>query len=151
NEAAAFGTALNGNLGKVSLYPGTGGIQPILYPGGTALTTNGFGTASVTLNPSLSFAPTLGTQFTIINNTAMPVITNPIVGRFANLPQNGSITVNYLGTLYGFSGNYFGGSGSNLVLTYAPVTTTTLGSTSATSVYGQTVVFAATVASAVAA
>src|SRR5262249_38147665 len=64
-------------------------------------------------------------------------------------PQNGSVTISYLGIPYGFTANYYGGSGASLVLTYSPATTTTLGSTSATSVYGQTVVFTATVAAAV--
>ncbi len=53
-----------------------------------------------------------GTLFTVINNTSA----SPIVGRFANLADGLSFTVN--GNTY--RGNYQGGDGNDLTLTVVP-------------------------------
>ena len=109
----SVGTALNGNGGTVTLTPGTGGIVTPLSATGTPLATQGFNATGLTLAPTLSFAPTAGEQFTIINNTSA----NPIAGTFANLPQGGTISASYGGTTYNFQANYSGGDGNDLVLT----------------------------------
>ena len=115
-DDSSSGTALNGNGGAITLTPGTGGIQTTLYATGTPLTTSGFA-ASGSLNLSLGFAPTLGMQFTVVNNTATPAVSSPIDGTFTNLPQDGTVALNYQGTTYYFTANYQGGDGNDLVLT----------------------------------
>jgi hypothetical protein len=111
-------TGLDGNGGTVSLSPGTGGIAaPMSSASGVPLATNGFNATGLPLTPTLSFAPTVGTQLTLVNNTATPAAGNPIVGTFANLPPGGIVTLTYAGTPYKFRVNYAGGDGNDLVLT----------------------------------
>ena len=57
---------------------------------------------------------------TVINNTATPASSNPIIGTFTNLPQGGTISASYGGTTYFFQANYAGGDGNDLVLTAIP-------------------------------
>ena len=111
------GTALNGNGGKVTLTAGTGAIQTTLYSAETPLLTDGFTPGSASLDLSLGFAPTVGTQITIVGNTATPAGSNPINGTFSNLAQGATATLNYAGTPYYFQANYSGGDGNDLVLT----------------------------------
>ncbi len=141
------GTGLNGNTGAVSLAPGTGGVVATLYSSGVPLATAGFNAAGLTFSPTLTFAPTPGTQVTVVENTATPAASNPISGTFANLPQGGTCTIPYLGTLNAFQANYQGGDGNDLVLTYVPPapSTTALDAAPDPSVYGQAVAFTATV------
>ena len=111
------GTGLNGNGGTVTLTPGTGGIVAPLSAAGVPLATQGFNATGLTLTPTLNFAPTPGTQLTLINNTATPASSHPITGAFTNLPQGGTISASYGGTTYYFQVNYAGGDGNDLVLT----------------------------------
>jgi autotransporter-associated beta strand protein len=70
------------------------------------------GTVNVTgstLNFTLGFTPTIGTAFTIINNTGA----GAVVGTFKNLPQNGTFTVNGMT----FQISYTGGDGNDVVVT----------------------------------
>ena len=47
----------------------------------------------LTLEPDARISrPTLGTQLTLINNTATPAASHPITGTFTNLPQGGTIS-----------------------------------------------------------
>ena len=55
---------------------------------------------------------TLGTVFTVVNNTAA----TPIAGAFSNLPDGGTFTSN--GNTYQV--NYHGGDGNDLTLTVVP-------------------------------
>jgi sugar lactone lactonase YvrE len=141
-------TGLSGDGGAVSLSSGTGGIVAALYPVGTPLATLGFNATGLTLTPTLDFAPTFGTQLTLINNTASPPASNPIIGTFANLPQGGIISASYGGTTYRFQANYAGGDGNDLVLTVIPPTptTTVLGTSQTSATYGTPITFTATVA-----
>ena len=111
------GTALDGNGGTVTLMPGTGGVATPLTPSGVPLATQGFDADGLTLTPTLPFAPTPGTQYTVVDNTAAPAADNPITGTFANLPQGGPLSASYDGTTYYFAANYAGGDGNDLVLT----------------------------------
>ena len=83
DEASGSGTGLNGNASTVTLMPGTGGIQSALYSTGTPLSTNGFVASGATLNLAMGFAPKLGTQLTVVNNTATPAANNLIGGTFS--------------------------------------------------------------------
>jgi alpha-tubulin suppressor-like RCC1 family protein len=67
------------------------------------------------VNLTLNFAPVVGTNLTVVNNTGL----NPIVGIFTQLPQGGIVTVNFGGVSYQFAANYFGGTGNDLVLQWA--------------------------------
>ena len=87
DDASGSGTGLNGNGGEVTLTPGTGGIQTTLYATGTPLATSGFAAGGNTLNLTLGFAPTVGTQLTVVSNTATPAASHLISGTFSNLAQ----------------------------------------------------------------
>ncbi|HEY5311060.1 MAG TPA: hypothetical protein VIK18_01030, partial [Pirellulales bacterium] len=117
DDASGSGTGLNGNGGLVSLTPGTGGIQTTLFSTGTPLASQEFSTSGNPLNLSLGFAPTIGAQLTVVNNTATPVGSNLISGTFSNLAQSATVALSYLGTSYTFQADYQGGSGNDLVLT----------------------------------
>jgi hypothetical protein len=102
--------------------------------------------AGATLNLSLGYAPTLGDQFVVINSTATPAANHPIAGTFANLPQGGTISATYGGTIYWFRANYDGGDGNDLVLTTIAVpTTTTLSTSQPSATYGAPPTFTAVV------
>jgi hypothetical protein len=107
--------------GTVTMFARTSGVSiyldATLSAPGTLLASTGFAAGGMTLGLSLGFAPTLGTQLTIINNTATPAASNPINGEFDNLPQGGIYTASYAGTSYTFQANYQGGDGNDLVLT----------------------------------
>jgi alpha-tubulin suppressor-like RCC1 family protein len=64
---------------------------------------------------ALTFAPTPGTNLTVVNNTGR----NPIQGSFANLAQGQIVNLIFNGVTYPFVANYFGGTGNDLVLQWA--------------------------------
>jgi hypothetical protein len=86
---------------------------------GVALASNGFTATNLPFSLTLQFAPTLGTQLTIVNNTATPAAGNPIVGTLNGLPQGGTYTTSYLGIPYVFSVEYTGGDGNGYEVTPA--------------------------------
>jgi hypothetical protein len=149
-DDAGAGIGLNGNGGSVALTPGSGGIATPLSAAGVPLITQAFNATGLTLTPTLRFAPTLGAQLTLINNTAAPAARNPIIGSLANVPLGGTISATYGGTTCWFQANYAGGDGNDLVLTAinnsGTATTTTLSSSQASAMYGAQVTFTATVA-----
>jgi len=65
----------------------------------------------------LDFAPSTGTNLTVINNTGI----RPIAGTFTNLAQGQPVSLSHGGIRYAFVANYFGGSGNDLVLQWANV------------------------------
>ena len=81
------------------------------------LASQGFNATGLTLTPLLNFAPSMGTQLTLVNNTAAPAGSNPIQGTFTNLAPGGTISATYAGTTYNFQANYGSGGGNDLVLT----------------------------------
>jgi hypothetical protein len=62
-----------------------------------------------TLNFTLAFTPSIGTTFTIINNTG----SGAVVGTFKNLPPNGTFMVSGIT----FQITYAGGDGNDVVVT----------------------------------
>lgn len=68
-----------------------------------------------TVNLTLNFAPEVGTNLTVVNNTGLPFIQ----GIFGNLAQGERVELVYAGITYDFVANYFGGTGNELVLQWA--------------------------------
>ena len=147
-DDAGNGTGLNGNGGTVTLTPGSGGIVTPLDAAGVPLSTQGFAASGLTLDLTLNFAPSPGTQLTLLDNTATPAASKPITGTLANLSQGGTISATYNGTPYLFRANYAGGDGNDLVLTAiaaVTATTTALSASQASATYGTQVTFTALV------
>jgi hypothetical protein len=116
-DDAGTGAGLDGNGGTVTFTPGTGGIVAPNAAAGTPLVTQGFTATGLTFTATLAFAPTLGTQLTLIDNTATPAASHLITGSLTNLVQDGEYTLDYLGTSYVCQVDYLGGDGNDLVLT----------------------------------
>jgi alpha-tubulin suppressor-like RCC1 family protein len=68
-----------------------------------------------TVNFTLNFAPDVGTNLTVVNNTGLPFIQ----GTFGNLAQGQKVALTYDGIGYNFVANYYGGTGNDLVLQWA--------------------------------
>jgi len=68
-----------------------------------------------TVNITLSFAPSTGTNLKVVNNTGLALIQ----GTFDNLAQGQKVNLTYGGISYPFVANYFGGDGNDLVLQWA--------------------------------
>jgi len=79
------------------------------------VTAAGYTAAGHSLDISLSFAPAVGTDLTIVNNTAVTFIQ----GTFDNLAQGQIVPLTHNGIIYRFAANYYGGSGNDLVLQWA--------------------------------
>ena len=79
------------------------------------LTLNGYA-ASGPVTLSLAFAPTAGTQLTVVNNTGSSAIT----GTFNNLTEGQLISMPFASNIYTFVASYVGGTGNDLVLTLDP-------------------------------
>jgi alpha-tubulin suppressor-like RCC1 family protein len=75
-------------------------------------------TASGTATFTLGFAPTPGTNLTVVKNTGLPFIE----GQFTNLPNGGTVTLSYAGTTYPFIAWYYGGQGNNDLVLLWPFT-----------------------------
>ena len=141
-DDAGPGIGLDGNGGKVFLTSGKGNVVAPLATGGVTLASNEFTAAGLTLTPTLSFAPDPDTKFTVINNQAAASNpwNNPIISPFVNLPQGGTISVNFGETSYYFEADYAGGDGNDLVLSKQSYTTK-LTAAPNRSVFGETVTF----------
>jgi hypothetical protein len=130
----ATGSTFMEQVGGISA--GTQYDQTVISAGGTVALD------SSALNISLlgGFLPTVGQQFTIINNQSG----NSVIGTFS---QGSTYILN--GYIFGI--NYAGGAGHDVVLTVLGQTTTTLsasttfGAPPTSSLYGQSVTFTATV------
>jgi alpha-tubulin suppressor-like RCC1 family protein len=83
-------------------------------PGSIGLTSNGFNANGVVLNPTLGFAPALGTLLTLVNNTS----SSAIIGFLPGIPDGGYMTMTFGGVTYGFRVDYQGGDGNDIVLTH---------------------------------
>jgi len=86
-------------------------------PGDIPLTVPSY-TASGTATLSLGFAPTPGTNLTLIKNTGLPFIE----GQFTNLPNGSTVILSYAGTPYPFIAWYYGGAGNNDLVLLWPYT-----------------------------
>lgn len=76
------------------------------------LSSNGFTATGKTVNLTLNYAPTPGTQLMVVRNTGPGVI----IGTFSNLAQGQTVALNYGGVTYHFVANYHGGAGNDLLL-----------------------------------
>jgi alpha-tubulin suppressor-like RCC1 family protein len=79
------------------------------------VTSRGFMAMGSTVNFTLNFAPTAGTDLMVVNNTSLAFID----GTFDNLTNGQPVALKYGGTTYNFVANYYGGSGNDLVLVWA--------------------------------
>jgi alpha-tubulin suppressor-like RCC1 family protein len=79
------------------------------------VTVGGLIATGLSANFALNFAPPVGIQLTVVNNTGMPFIQ----GAFSNLAQGQRVDLSYNGISYAFVANYFGGNGNDLVLQWA--------------------------------
>jgi alpha-tubulin suppressor-like RCC1 family protein len=79
-----------------------------------AITAGAISIPSATASFSLGYAPAIGTELTVINNTGI----TPISGTFSNLPHGQVVTLTYGGTPYLFVANYYGRDGNDLVLAW---------------------------------
>ena len=64
---------------------------------------------------TLNFAPAVGTELMVVKNTG----TGFISGTFGNLTQGQAVALTFGGNTYNFVANYYGGTGNDLVLTWA--------------------------------
>ncbi|MEI7956639.1 MAG: hypothetical protein WCJ66_15855, partial [Verrucomicrobiota bacterium] len=82
-----------------------------------------------TVNLALNFAPSTGTNLTVVRNTGIAFIS----GVFGNLSQGQVVNLTYGGISYPFVADYFGGTGNDLVLRWAATRLVAWGDSS----YGQ--------------
>jgi hypothetical protein len=103
-----------GALIGVSLYQAAAQDVAATYVSGAEvpMKSTGFDVEGKTVKITLQFAPAPGTQLMVLRNTGPGIIR----GRFTNLAQGQTITLNYSGLTYHFVANYYGGSGNDLVL-----------------------------------
>jgi len=97
--------------------PGRGAVVTASYTSATTVpvTAAGYTATGNTVDLSLGFAPSTGTNLTVVNNTGLGFI----VGTFTNLAQGQAVNLSYNGLTYPFVANYYGGSGNDLVLQWA--------------------------------
>ena len=90
------------------------GVVNATYTTGTEVpvSSNGFTATGQTLNITLNYAPTPGTQLIVVENTGPGIIK----GTFSNLAQGQMVALSYRGVTYHFVANYHGGKGNDLVL-----------------------------------
>jgi alpha-tubulin suppressor-like RCC1 family protein/subtilase family serine protease len=101
----------------VNLTGSTPGVLSAVYNAAdnVPLTVPNFSATGITVNFALNFAPSPGTNLTVVKNTGLSFIR----GAFGNLAQGQSVILNYGGVNYTFVANYYGGSGNSLVLQWA--------------------------------
>ena len=94
------------------------GIVNAVYKSATdvPVTAASYSAAGVVVNFTLNFAPTVGTNLTVVNLTTP---SSQITGTCANLTQNQVVPLTYNGQTFNFVANYFGGTGNDLVLQWA--------------------------------
>ncbi len=78
------------------------------------ITASSFSAHGHSISLTLSYAPHVGTELMVVQNTGASVITS----NFSNLPHGGTVALNYSGTNYYFLADYYGGTGNDLVLTW---------------------------------
>ncbi len=79
------------------------------------LTTSGLTATGSTVNFTLNYAPTTGTELMVVRNTGTGFINDT----FDNLAQGQRVELPYGGIIYEFVANYYGGTGNDLVLVWA--------------------------------
>ena len=85
------------------------------YPTLVPVTANGYTATGNTVSFTLYCGLPTGAELMVVKNTGLDLIN----GRFDNLTNGQAVTLSYGGTNYNFVANYYGGSGNDLVLTWA--------------------------------
>jgi alpha-tubulin suppressor-like RCC1 family protein len=93
--------------GQINAVYGTATDVPVSLPNGDP--------SPWTVNLSLNFEPTLGTNLTLVRKDGLGFFS----GRFLNLVQGQAVDLSFQGKAYHFVANYFGGDGNDLVLEWA--------------------------------
>ncbi|WP_395737483.1 cadherin-like beta sandwich domain-containing protein [Prosthecobacter sp.] len=78
----------------------------------TPHTFSGLTATGRTLNVTLGFAPAVGTELLVFNNTG----TSPITGTFIGVANGATVPLTYNSVTYNFVANYSGGTGNDLTL-----------------------------------
>jgi uncharacterized delta-60 repeat protein len=76
------------------------------------LNANGFTATGQKVNITLGFAPVIGTELLLVNNTG----TNPISGTVTGIANGATVPLTYNSITYNFIANYMGGTGNDLTL-----------------------------------
>ncbi len=94
---------------------GASTISPLFNaPGDVIFTSNSFHAGNLNLGAiNLGFAPLLGTQLMVVNNTGAGAVT----GIFSGLPEGATLNADFEGATYSFQISYVGGDGNDIVLT----------------------------------
>jgi len=101
---------------NVGQTPGSGTVAATFHSAAEVpVTAAGYTATGRDIALTLGFAPPVGTNLTVVNNTALGFIE----GRFTNLAQGQAVMLTCGGATYRFVANYHGGSGNDLVLTWA--------------------------------
>src|ERR1035438_4405356 len=110
---SAIGLAAFGLVSTVA----TAGTVNAIYNAATAVpvTASDYTATGNSLNFTLNYAPATGTDLVVVQNTGLAFIN----GTFDNLAQGQAVALSYGGVTYRFVANYYGGSGNDLVLTWA--------------------------------
>ena len=100
-----------------ALLPASAATLPASFTSATSVpvTAASYTATGNTVNLSLAYAPTPGTNLTVVKNTGLDFIQ----GTFGNLTQGQAVNLTYAGVVYPFVANYYGGSGNDLVLQWA--------------------------------
>lgn len=93
-----------------------GTMEPPLSP---LYMSSGFDATGLDLLLTLGFAPPAGSQLVIVNNTAVPPASNPIIGSFNGIPHGGTVKLMFGGVIYLFTADYFGGDGNDFMMNLA--------------------------------
>lgn len=84
-------------------------------PGDVPVTSAGYTAGVHAVSFELNFAPSVGAELVVVNNTSLPFIS----GTFSNLAQGQAVALVHAGITYDFVANYYGGTGNDLVLVWA--------------------------------
>ena len=106
-DETSFDISING-AGTQSTHV----IASFASPTAVPITAYGYTASGLSLAVALGFAPSPGTNLTVVRNTGPAFIS----GAFSNVPQGGTVYADYGGQTYAFTANYWGGSGNDLVL-----------------------------------
>ena len=93
------------------------------------VTASSYTATGKTVNLTLNYAPTTGTQLMVVKNTGIGFINDT----FNNLAQGQTVPLTYNGGTYEFVANYYGGTGNDLVLVWKAIRAYAWGNNS----YGQ--------------
>ena len=103
-----LGTA-SAQAGVINAVYNSASDVPVTAPGN-------YSAAGLTVNFTLNFAPSVGTELALVKLTSFSAITT---GSFANLPHGQPVTMIYNGQPFDFVANYYHGTGNDIVLEWA--------------------------------